>query len=120
MNTFIGDGTKVFFDVFSFQICVKYISIFLNELVTLTHYTFTAPSKGVTGLKVVPITTSSVEVHWNMINEVHWSGDHETGGYRVVYQPVSDFPTPLETTPKQDILGIKVRFVCLENVVYHL
>jgi len=67
-----------------------------------------APSKGVTDLKVVPITTSSVEVHWNMINEVYWSGNYVTGGYRVVYQPVSDFPTPLEATPKKDILGIKV------------
>lgn len=79
-----------------------------------------APSKGVTGLKVVPITTSSVEVHWNMINEVHWSGDHETGGYRIVYQPVSDFPTPLETTPKEDILGIKVCFTFVRNIVYHV
>lgn len=73
-------------------------------------FILTAPSKGVTGLKVVPITTSSVEVHWNMIDEVHWSGDYETGGYRVVYQPVSNFPTPLETTPKKEILGIKVKY----------
>jgi len=43
-----------------------------------------------------------------MIDEVHWSGDYETGGYRVVYQPVSDFPTPLQATPKEEILGIKV------------
>ncbi|XP_012274978.1 protein sidekick isoform X2 [Orussus abietinus] len=66
-----------------------------------------APSRAVTGLKVVPITTSSVEVHWNMIDEMYWSGDHETGGYRVVYQPVSDFPTALQATPKEEILGIK-------------
>lgn len=44
-----------------------------------------------------------------MIDEVHWSGDYETGGYRVVYQPVSDFPMPLQATPKEEILGIKVR-----------
>jgi len=43
-----------------------------------------------------------------MIDEIYWSGDHETGGYRVVYQPVSDFPTPLQATPKKDIVGIKV------------
>lgn len=67
-----------------------------------------APSKGVIGLKVVPITTSSVEVHWNMIDEIYWSGDYETGGYRVVYQPVSDFPTPLQATPKKDVVGIQV------------
>ncbi|XP_015603138.1 protein sidekick isoform X3 [Cephus cinctus] len=65
-----------------------------------------APSRGVTGLKVVPITTSSVEVHWNMIDETYWSGDHKTGGYRVVYQPVSDFPTALQATPKEEIMGI--------------
>ncbi|XP_020295533.1 protein sidekick isoform X2 [Pseudomyrmex gracilis] len=75
-----------------------------------------APSKGVTGLKVVPITTSSVEVHWNMIDEVHWSGDYETGGYRVVYQPVSNFPTPLETTPKKEILGIKKTKMVLSDL----
>lgn len=68
-----------------------------------------APSRGVSGLKVVPITTTSVEVHWDMIEEIHWSGDHETGGYRVLYQPVSDFPTALEATPKQEVFGIKVR-----------
>lgn len=44
-----------------------------------------------------------------MIDEVYWSGDHETGGYRVVYQPVSDFPTALQETPKEEILGIKVK-----------
>lgn len=44
-----------------------------------------------------------------MIDEVYWSGDYETGGYRVVYQPVSDFPTPLQETPKEEIRGIKVR-----------
>ncbi|EZA58520.1 Protein sidekick [Ooceraea biroi] len=75
-----------------------------------------APSKGVTGLKVVPITTSSVEVHWNMIDEIYWSGDHETGGYRVVYQPISDFPTPLQATPKKDVIGIKETEMVLSNL----
>ncbi|XP_019697114.1 protein sidekick isoform X2 [Harpegnathos saltator] len=75
-----------------------------------------APSKGVTGLKVVPITTSSVEVHWNMIDQMYWSGDHETGGYRVVYQPVSDFPTALQTTSKEEILGIKKTKMVLSDL----
>ncbi|XP_051172890.1 protein sidekick isoform X3 [Leptopilina boulardi] len=65
-----------------------------------------APAKGVTGLKVVPITTTGIEVYWNMIEEIHWSGDHETGGYRVVYQIVSDFPTAIQATPKEEIMGI--------------
>ncbi|XP_076386581.1 sidekick cell adhesion molecule isoform X6 [Megachile rotundata] len=75
-----------------------------------------APSKGVTGLKVVPITTSSIEVHWNPIDEVYWSGDHETGGYRVIYQPVSDFPTALQDTPKEEILGIKAAKIVLSDL----
>nr|XP_034188408.1 protein sidekick isoform X4 [Osmia lignaria] len=75
-----------------------------------------APSKGVTGLKVVPITTSSIEVHWNSIDEVYWSGDHETGGYRVIYQPVSDFPTALQDTPKEEILGIKATKIVLSDL----
>ncbi|XP_029163396.1 protein sidekick isoform X2 [Nylanderia fulva] len=75
-----------------------------------------APSKGVTGLKAVPITTSSVEVHWNMIDEVYWSGDYKTGGYRIVYQPVSDFPTPLQTPPKEEILGINETKMVLSDL----
>lgn len=43
-----------------------------------------------------------------MIEEIHWSGDHKTGGYRVVYQIVSDFPTAIQATPKEDIMGINV------------
>ncbi|KAG7208959.1 hypothetical protein KM043_015128 [Ampulex compressa] len=75
-----------------------------------------APSRGVTGLKVVPITTSSIEVHWNMIDEIYWSGDHESGGYRVVYQPVSDFPTALQDTPKEEVSGIKATNIILSNL----
>ncbi|XP_015175534.1 PREDICTED: protein sidekick isoform X1 [Polistes dominula] len=75
-----------------------------------------APSRGVTGLKVVPITTSSVEVYWNTIDEIYWSGDHKTGGYRVVYQPVSDFPIALQATPKEDILGIKETKMILSDL----
>ncbi|XP_011308943.1 protein sidekick isoform X2 [Fopius arisanus] len=76
-----------------------------------------APARGVTGLRVVPITTTSVEVHWEVIEEVHWSGDYETGGYRVVYQPVSDFPTALEATPKQEILGIRQGKMVLSDLM---
>ncbi|CAL7947530.1 unnamed protein product [Xylocopa violacea] len=75
-----------------------------------------APSRGVTGLKVVPITTSSIEVHWNAIDEVYWSGDHTTGGYRVIYQPVSDFPTALQDTPKEEVLGIKATKIVLSDL----
>lgn len=75
-----------------------------------------APSRGVSGLKAVPITTTSVEVHWNMIDESFWSGDFTTGGYRVLYQPVSDFPTALQDTPKVEILGINQTKVILSDL----
>lgn len=67
-----------------------------------------APSKAVAGLKAVPITTTSVEVFWIPIEEQYWSGDTKTGGYRVVFQPVSDFPTALQATPKEEVMGINV------------
>ena len=73
------------------------------------HVIFLAPSRGVTELKVVPITTSSIEVHWCSIEEGFWSGDHSTGGYRVFYQPVSDFPSALPGPPKEEVMGINVR-----------
>ncbi|XP_066595112.1 protein sidekick isoform X2 [Prorops nasuta] len=75
-----------------------------------------APSRGVTGLKVVPITTTSIEVHWNVIDEIYWSGDHQTGGYRVVYQTLSDFPTALQATPKEEIHGIKEAKMVLSDL----
>lgn len=67
-----------------------------------------APSRGVTGVKVVPITTTSVEVYWDIIEEQFWSGDMSTGGYRVIFQPVSDYPTALQATPKEEIKGSRV------------
>ncbi|XP_014223021.1 protein sidekick isoform X2 [Trichogramma pretiosum] len=73
-----------------------------------------APSRGVTGLKVVPITTSSIEVHWNSIDEANWSGDYQTGGYRVFYQPVADFPLP--EPPKEEVMGINATNITLTNL----
>ncbi|XP_058794092.1 protein sidekick isoform X3 [Phymastichus coffea] len=76
----------------------------------------TAPSRGVTDLKVVPITTSSIEVHWSPIDELYWSGDHSTGGYRVFYQPLSDFPTALPGPPKEEIMGINETKITLSDL----
>jgi protein sidekick len=80
----------------------------LDRLEFLKLILLIAPSRGVTELKVVPITTSSIEVHWNPIDELYWSGDHETGGYRVFYQPLSDFPSALSGPPKEEVKGINV------------
>ncbi|KAJ8966484.1 hypothetical protein NQ317_018469 [Molorchus minor] len=47
-----------------------------------------APSKGIAGLKAIPITTTSVEVFWEPVEEQFWSGDTKTAGYRVASKMV--------------------------------
>lgn len=64
---------------------------------------------------MVPITPNSVRVNWTPLGEQHWSGDTRTGGYRVRYQPLTDFPTALQQTMKQDVMGIKVQIMCYNN-----
>ncbi|XP_032295843.1 protein sidekick isoform X7 [Drosophila virilis] len=75
-----------------------------------------APAIGVGGLKVVPITTTSVRVHWNALETGMWNGDAATGGYRILYQQLSDFPTALQSTPKTDVMGINVNSVVLSDL----
>lgn len=65
-----------------------------------------APSDAVKSLKVIPITTTSVRVEWNPLDRSAWNGDEETGGYRVLFQPISDFPATLQATPKEEVNGI--------------
>lgn len=75
-----------------------------------------APSQGVLGLKVVPITTTSVRVQWNSLDKSSWNGDSTTGGYRVLFQPISDFPTALQATPKQEVMGIASNSLVLSDL----
>ncbi|XP_037028858.1 protein sidekick isoform X5 [Bradysia coprophila] len=75
-----------------------------------------APSEGVSGLQVVPITTTSVRVQWIALEKSLWNGDSATGGYRVLFQPISDFPTALQATPKQDIMSIASDSVVLSDL----
>jgi protein sidekick len=87
---------------------MPYCLLKLGKRILNIFYVSTAPSQGVSGVRVVPITTTSVEVHWQPIPAAYWSGDHQTGGYRIMFQPVSDFPTSLQATPKQEVQGIEV------------
>lgn len=64
----------------------------------------------------MPITTTSVRVHWNSLDKSHWNGDSITGGYRVLFQPISDFPTALQATPKQEIMGISSDSIVLSDL----
>ncbi|KAI4461154.1 titin [Holotrichia oblita] len=91
-------------------------SSFSPESVEVRTYP-AAPSKGVSNVKVVPITTTSVEVYWESIEEQYWSGDVSTGGYRVIFQPVSDFPTALQATPKEEIMGIRASKMVLTELL---
>ncbi|XP_041977027.1 protein sidekick isoform X3 [Aricia agestis] len=75
-----------------------------------------APSKAVENLRVVPITPSSVRVQWAPLEEAHWSGDAATGGYRVYYQPLTDFPSSLQNTMKQEVPGIKSEEMVLRDL----
>ncbi|PSN39774.1 Protein sidekick [Blattella germanica] len=67
-----------------------------------------APSRGVSGLKVVPITTTSVRVEWDPVEKMYWSGDYETGGYRVEYRS-EKFPTAAQATPKEDMSQVVLK-----------
>ncbi|XP_032581355.1 protein sidekick isoform X1 [Drosophila sechellia] len=75
-----------------------------------------APAVGVGGLKVVPITTTSVRVQWSALETALWNGDASTGGYRILYQQLSDFPTALQSTPKTDVHGINENSVVLSDL----
>ncbi|XP_024084969.1 protein sidekick [Cimex lectularius] len=76
-----------------------------------------APSRAVSGVRVVPITTNSVEVNWAPIPAAFWSGDQQTGGYRIMFQPLTDFPTSLQATPKQEVQGVDSRQVVLTDLM---
>ncbi|XP_037934636.1 protein sidekick isoform X4 [Teleopsis dalmanni] len=74
-----------------------------------------APAVGVSNLKVVPITTTSVRVHWNALETSLWNGDAATGGYRVMYQQLADLQT-ISSTPKTDIMGINANSMVLTDL----
>jgi len=79
-----------------------------------------APAFPITGLKVVPITTSSVRVEWDPLKKVLWNGDSdgESVGYRIVYQPIDDLGTKILTdVPKQDVLGIDQKTAILKDLM---
>jgi len=77
-----------------------------------------APSQGVTGLRVVPITTTSVRVHWEPIQESFWSGDHQTGGYRISYQQVSHYASAMQTSPSIQVPGVLVGHFILNGMCF--
>lgn len=64
----------------------------------------------------MPITITSVRVEWTPLDLSFWNGDSETGGYRILFQPVSDYPAALQATPKQEVMGINSDFIILTDL----
>ena len=77
-----------------------------------------APAFPITGLKVVPITTSSVRVEWVPLKKNLWNGDSDgESGYRIVYQPIDDFGSKiLSDVPKKDVMGIDQKGAILKDL----
>ena len=76
-----------------------------------------APSNTVSDVKVTPITRTDVRVTWTPLTIEDFNGDVETGGYIVEYREVTDFPSPLSSSPQVELKGISVRKVVLENLM---
>jgi protein sidekick len=76
-----------------------------------------APSAIVDNLKVTPITRTDVRVTWDPLSVADFNGDVDTGGYIVEYREVTDFPSPLTSSPQVELKGISVSKVVLENLV---
>lgn len=75
-----------------------------------------APSEAVRNLKVIPITTTSVRVEWTPLDTHVWNGDGQTGGYRVLFQPITDFPVTLQAIPKEEVMGITTDQIVLKDL----
>ena len=79
-----------------------------------------APSVGVSGVKVIPITTTSVRIVLSPLAEEAWNGDSNTGGYRIDYRQISDFPTPALLQgggQKEEVHDRRVSQVILNDLV---
>ena len=62
-----------------------------------------------TGVKVIPITTTAVRVEWRPLTAEAWSGDPVSGGYRVEYRPISEFPSPMAGARESAVNDVQVR-----------
>ena len=76
-----------------------------------------APSSMIENLKVTPITRTDVRVTWDPLSISDFNGDVETGGYIVEYREVTDFPSPLSSSPQVELKGVSISKVVLENLI---
>eukprot|EP00090_Calanus_glacialis_P041134 TRINITY_DN7227_c0_g1_i2.p1 TRINITY_DN7227_c0_g1~~TRINITY_DN7227_c0_g1_i2.p1 ORF type:complete len:2186 (-),score=220.82 TRINITY_DN7227_c0_g1_i2:579-7136(-) len=76
-----------------------------------------APSSAVENLKVTPITRTDVRVTWNPLQVSDFNGDVESGGYKIEYREVTDFPSPLSSSPQVELKGVSISEVVLNELI---
>ena len=76
-----------------------------------------APSSTVENLKVTPITRTDVRVTWNPLQVSDFNGDVESGGYKIEYREVTDFPSPLSSSPQVELKGVSISEVVLNELI---
>ena len=76
-----------------------------------------APSGTVTRLKATPITRTDVRVNWNPLPVKDFNGDVDSGGYKIEYREVTDFPSPLSSSPQVELRGVTISEVVLNELV---
>ena len=71
----------------------------------------------VENLKVTPITRTDVSVTWDPLPASQFNGDIESGGYKIEYREVTDFPSPLTSSPQVELKGITIGEVVLNELI---
>ncbi|CAG0892307.1 unnamed protein product [Darwinula stevensoni] len=82
----------------------------------LTRTLPAAPSKTVGDIKVIPITRTSVKVKWSPLSDEAFNGDTGTGGYRIHYRQVTDFPST-HSLQQEEIYDIHSSEVTLHELL---
>ena len=82
----------------------------------LTQTLPAAPSAAVEEVKVTPITRTNVRLSWVPLKKDDFNGDAQTGGYIVEYRELTDFPSPIHSSPRVTLKGIHVKEVVLEDL----
>jgi len=76
-----------------------------------------APAIEVQNLKVTPITRTDVRVTWTPLSAAEFNGDENTGGYIIEYREVTDFPSPLNSSPQVELQGFTNGDVVLNELI---
>jgi len=76
----------------------------------------TAPTGSPTDVTVTPITSTNVRVSWKPLAAGSWNGDAETGGYKVEYRQVVDYPVGASVLPKEEVRGTQASTLVLTDL----